>query len=82
MAFDPKLFRDEGEFEHDMDEMLDYLRAVKPTDPAQPVMVPGDPEYQQRAQRLREGVPVPEMLDELVRTVCTKAGAAYVLSDG
>jgi hypothetical protein len=25
---------------------------------------------------------VPEMLDELVRKVCTKAGAAYVLSDG
>jgi LDH2 family malate/lactate/ureidoglycolate dehydrogenase len=82
LALDPTMFREEGEFEHDMDEMLDYLRAVKPTDPAQPVMVPGDPEYQQREQRLREGVPVPEMLDELVRKVCTKAGAAYVLSDG
>ncbi|MFN9120646.1 MAG: Ldh family oxidoreductase [bacterium] len=82
MAFDPKLFRDEGEFEHDMDEMLDYLRTVKPTDPARPVMVPGDPEYQEREQRLRDGVPVPEMLDELVRKVCTKSGAAYVLGHG
>jgi LDH2 family malate/lactate/ureidoglycolate dehydrogenase len=42
-------------------------------------MVPGDPEYQEREQRLRDGVPVPEMLDELVRKVCTKSGAAYVL---
>jgi LDH2 family malate/lactate/ureidoglycolate dehydrogenase len=82
MAFDPKLFRDEGAFEHDMDEMLDYLRAVRPVDASQPVLVPGDPEYQQREQRLREGVPVPEMLDELVRKVCGNAGAAYVLSDG
>jgi len=81
MAFDPKLFRDEGEFEDDMDEMLDYLRTVKPADPAQPVLVPGDPEYQQRVERSRDGIPVPEKLDELVRTVCRKSGAAYVLRD-
>ncbi|MFN9130764.1 MAG: Ldh family oxidoreductase, partial [bacterium] len=62
--------------------MLDYLRTVKPTDPARPVMVPGDPEYHEREQRLRDGVPVPEMLDELVRKVCTKSGAAYVLGHG
>jgi len=81
MAFDPKLFRDEGEFEHDMDEMLDYLRTVKPADPAQPVLVPGDPEYREKAERTRKGIPVPEKLDELVRDVCRKSGAAYVLRD-
>ncbi len=80
LALDPKLFRDEGEFEHDMDEMLDWLRQVKPADPAQPVLVPGDPEYQQKAERAASGIPVPEKLDELVRAVCRQSGAAYVLT--
>jgi len=81
MAFDPKLFRDEGEFEQDMDDMLDYLRTVKPVDPRQPVLAPGDPEYQQKAERTKNGIPVPEKLDELVRKVCRDAGAAYLLTD-
>jgi LDH2 family malate/lactate/ureidoglycolate dehydrogenase len=80
MAFDPKLFRDEGEFENDMDEMLDWLRQVKPTDPAQPVLVPGDPEYQEKAERSAKGIPIPEKLDELVRAVCQQSGASYVLT--
>ncbi|MBC7779663.1 MAG: Ldh family oxidoreductase [Proteobacteria bacterium] len=82
LAFDPKLFRDEGEFEHDMDEMLDYLRTVTPVDPQQPVLAPGDPEYQQKVERAANGIPVPEKLDELVRKVCHESKADYVLTVG
>jgi LDH2 family malate/lactate/ureidoglycolate dehydrogenase len=82
LAFDPKLFRDEGEFEHDMDEMLDYLRTAKPADPEQPVLVPGDPEYHEKDERTRNGIPVPEKLDQLVRDVCRAHGADYVLTVG
>ena len=80
LALDPTMFREEGEFEHDMDEMLDYMRQVRRADPAQPVLVPGDPEYAAREERLREGIPVPEKLDGLIRSVCEASGASYVLT--
>jgi LDH2 family malate/lactate/ureidoglycolate dehydrogenase len=63
-----------------MDEMLDYMRQVRRADPAQPVLVPGDPEYAAREERLREGIPVPEKLDGLIRSVCEASGASYVLT--
>jgi LDH2 family malate/lactate/ureidoglycolate dehydrogenase len=80
LALDPAMFREAGEFEQDMDEMLDYLREVRRADPAQPVLAPGDPEYAAREERLREGIPVPEKLDGLVREVCAASGAHYVLT--
>ena len=32
MALDPKVFRDEGEFEDDLDDVIDVLHAATPTD--------------------------------------------------
>lgn len=79
MAIDPKLFRDEGEFEADLDEMIDFLHALPRADDDQPVLVHGDPEYRARAERLERGIPVPHKLADWLRQVCTKSGAAFVL---
>ncbi len=37
---------------------LDYVRACRPADPAQPVLTPGDPERQRRAERRANGLPL------------------------
>ncbi len=38
---------------------IDFVRAARPLDPATPVMIPGDPERNARAQRLAKGVHLP-----------------------
>lgn len=80
MAIDPRAFREPGEFEHDLDQVIDTLHAARPADPAQPVLVAGDPEMATRAERLRDGVPVPDDLMEQLRAVATSAGVPFVLS--
>lgn len=81
LAIDPKLFRAAGAFEHDMEEMIDFLHGQIPADPAQPVLVPGDPEHEERARRLADGVPIPPGLAEQIREVCRRCNAAYMLED-
>ncbi|WP_458098047.1 Ldh family oxidoreductase [Roseomonas sp. WA12] len=79
MAIDPDSFREEGEFEADLDDALDVLRAAPPADPALPVLVPGDPEAASRERRLRDGVPMPRSLADQLRAVCEGCGAPYLL---
>ena len=43
-----------------IDQTLDYLRAIEPSDPAVPVMAAGDKERLTRAERLAHGIPVDE----------------------
>jgi len=79
MALDPKAFRGEGEFETDLDDMLDALRASRPLDPAQPVLVHGDPERAAIVERERHGIPVPEALAEQLREVARNCGAQVLI---
>ena len=80
MALDPGVFRPEGEFENDLDEVIDVLHATPPVDPERPVLVAGDPEAAAREQRLREGIPIPESLVEKLRGICERCDAAFVLA--
>ena len=52
LAIDPRAFRAEGEFEEDLDQVIDVLHGAKRADPDQPVLVAGDPEMATRAERL------------------------------
>jgi LDH2 family malate/lactate/ureidoglycolate dehydrogenase len=79
LAIDPKAFREEGAFEGDLDDVIDILHATPPADPALPVLVAGEPEDAMRAKRLAEGVPVPASLDALIRAICERCGAPYLL---
>lgn len=79
LALDPTSFREEGEFEADLDDVIDELHGTPPADPAKPVLVAGDPEAAAREERLRDGIPIPDTLDRAIRGVCERSGAAYVL---
>jgi LDH2 family malate/lactate/ureidoglycolate dehydrogenase len=80
MAIDPRAFRAEGAFERDLDEVIDVLHGTKRADPAQPVMVAGDPEMLTRAERLEQGVPIPDDLIVQLRAVAARAGVPFVLA--
>src|SRR5215813_14123403 len=79
MALDPKAFRAGGEFEEDLDQVIDVLHGAKRVDPSQPVLVAGDPEMATRVERLRDGVPVPDDLMEQLRVVARSAGVPFVM---
>ena len=80
LAIDPRAFRPDGLFEEDLDRVIDVLHHAKPADPAQPVLVAGDPEMATRRERLQHGVPVPDDLMEQLRAVAKSAGVPFVLA--
>jgi len=79
MAIDPTAFRDTGEFEADLDSVIDVLRATPPADPNAPVLVAGDPENTARAHNLSAGIAIPARLQQHVRAICARCGAPYRL---
>jgi LDH2 family malate/lactate/ureidoglycolate dehydrogenase len=80
MAIDPRAFRPDGGFEDDLDAVIDVLHETPPVDPAQPVLVPGDPERASRQRRLKEGIPIPESLMAKLRKVCESSNVPFILS--
>lgn len=80
MAIDPRAFRPDGEFEADLDQVIDVLHNAKPADPSQPVLVAGDPEMATRHERLQHGVPIPDDLMDQLRAVAKSAGVPFVLA--
>jgi LDH2 family malate/lactate/ureidoglycolate dehydrogenase len=79
LAMDPAAFRPAGEFEDDLDDMVDALHRARPVDPAEPVLVPGDPEVAAKRERASEGIPVPERLAEQIRDIARAANAPFLL---
>lgn len=79
LVIDPKAFRAAGAFEDDLDTMIDELHGTPAVDPAEPVLVAGDPEAMSRARRVREGIPVSPALAEKLRAVCERCNTAFVL---
>lgn len=79
LAIDPAAFRAPGAFENDLDDVIDVLRATPAADPARPVLVAGEPEEAERQRRLHEGIPIPATLAALIRGICDRSGAAFLL---
>ena len=80
LAIDPRAFRPDGAFEEDLDQVIDVLHATRPADPRQRVMVAGDPEILTRAERLEQGVPIPDDLMAQLRAVAERANVPFVLA--
>lgn len=79
IAIDPAFFGEPGAFEHDLDAVLDVLHATRAADPARPVLVPGDPEAAQQAERERLGIPLPHTLARQIQDIAARAGTGDLL---
>ncbi len=79
LALNPALFRETDDFRADVISFTDALRATKPADPTDPVMVAGDPERRNAARRLQSGIPIgPGLLTQL-RTLAGTTSAPWLL---
>jgi LDH2 family malate/lactate/ureidoglycolate dehydrogenase len=64
-------FRPAEEFKGHMDQWISRFRQATPIHPDQPVLVPGDPEREFEAIRMKEGIPV---VDSVVQDLTQLAG--------
>jgi len=80
MAINPGLFREADEFQSDVAKLCNDLRATRPIDPAQPVMVAGDPQWNYAAKRMAEGIPVGPGLLNQVRQIAQASAAPWLLN--
>ncbi len=78
---DPKAFRGEGEFEQDLDHIIDTLHETPASDPARPVLVAGEPENHHHQRRSAEGIPLSAALIAQLREICQQSRVAYLLED-
>ena len=70
---DPALMDDGHGWAASVAEYIAHIRACAPADPAEPVMVPGDPERQRRAERLANGVALaPDVWESLLAAGASK----------
>jgi LDH2 family malate/lactate/ureidoglycolate dehydrogenase len=79
IAINPGLFRENDEFAADVTRLCDDLRATKPVDPATPVMVAGDPQWNNAAVRRRDGIPVGPGLLNQIRQIAQASAARWLL---
>ncbi|HET8995627.1 MAG TPA: Ldh family oxidoreductase [Acetobacteraceae bacterium] len=79
MAIDPGIFRETDDFQQDVASFLGALRGTTPVDPAQPVMVAGDPQWKNAEARMKNGIPVGPGLLNQVRQIAQAAAAPWLL---
>ena len=79
IVIDPALFRTGEDFAADVGRFCDDLRATKPVDPAQPVMVAGDPQWHYAERRRRDGIPVGAGLLGQIRQIAQASAAPWLL---
>ena len=57
---DPKVFDAEGFFPTDIAKYVSFVKSSRPATPGVEILVPGEQEVRTRAQRLADGVPLPD----------------------
>jgi uncharacterized oxidoreductase len=57
---DPKVFDTSNFFDGEISRYVDFIRATEPIAGVDAVLIPGDPERKMRADRTRNGVPLPD----------------------
>lgn len=77
-AMEIAAFMDVDEFKKRMDDWIEVFRATRPTDPQQPVLIPGDPEHEQEAIRWKDGIPLLEPVIRDLKDVAAHTGIPFV----
>lgn len=74
LAIDIARFRPLGEFIEAVEAQADAVNAAAPAEGFDRVLLPGEPEVENRARRVTEGIPVPERTWEDLMTLAEKLG--------
>ena len=57
---DPKVIDTSNYFDDEISRYTDFIRQTRPITGVESVLVPGDPERKMRAERTKNGVPLPD----------------------
>jgi uncharacterized oxidoreductase len=57
---DPKVIDTSNYFDGEIARYVDFIRATKPVESVDSVLIPGDPERKTRTERTRNGIPLPD----------------------
>jgi LDH2 family malate/lactate/ureidoglycolate dehydrogenase len=68
-CFDPGAFRPNNLFGESVERIAGRLKAVKPAEGFEEVLLPGEPEARSRDRRLREGISLPDATWEAICAV-------------
>jgi uncharacterized oxidoreductase len=55
---DPAVFRGQGEFDLDVNQLVDYVKSSKLAEGFNDILIPGEPERRERVRRERDGISV------------------------
>lgn len=72
----PRFFGGEAEFEAATQTYVDFVKSAKPSQAGGEVLVPGEPEQRNRAERTANGVPMPRTTWESILAAAAKLGVA------
>jgi len=73
IALDPEAFVGLEALKQGTDEIIDYVKGIEP-EPGERVLVPGEPEWESKEQRLRDGIPIPDSTWEQITMLCGELG--------
>jgi L-2-hydroxycarboxylate dehydrogenase (NAD+) len=70
-------FRPAEEFKKHMDQWIERFRSAKPINGEQKVLIPGDPEREAEADRMKNGIPLHEAVIEDLKQIALKYGIPF-----
>lgn len=70
-------FRDANAFKKDMDQWIDAFKNAQRIDENIPVIIPGEPEFETKAERLQHGIPLNELVIEDLKQLAGELGIAF-----
>ncbi|UCD45955.1 MAG: Ldh family oxidoreductase [Candidatus Bathyarchaeota archaeon] len=73
IALNPDAFVGLEALKQGTDEIIDYVKNIEP-EPGERVLVPGEPEWESKEQRLRDGIPIPDSTWEQITKLCEELG--------
>jgi len=73
IAFDPEAFIGLDNFRQGADELFKKVKHVEP-EPGKRVLIPGEPEWETKERRLRDGIPIPEETWNQITELTSKLG--------
>lgn len=82
VVIDPERMTDRGFIDREIDAMTAYLKSTAPSDPAAPVLVPGEPERIQRARRIAEGIEIDAKTWSDIAQAAASIGAEFDAPEG
>ena len=77
-AINPESFRPIEDYYRDLEIVIETLKNVKPSDPNDPVLIPGEPEQITRKNRIKYGIPINKNLRSIIEEIADNAEVEYL----